>query len=121
QIIQASFGWPARTGMFLPKDLYDGEETYETNLVEDIITSDSAPIGLLVSRPRDFAHFIFDVRDRGLSHRIRLISIGKKEANVEYPRVVRTHGDTPPIYSPDEYEEEEDDDDDFEIDDDEDE
>ncbi len=122
QIIEACFGWPSRTAMFMPKDPHDGEETYETRLVEDIITSDSAPIGLLVSRPRDFAHFVFDVRDRALSHRIRLVSIGKKEPDVEYPRVVRAHGETPPIYSPDEYEEDEsDDDDEYELEDDDDE
>jgi hypothetical protein len=123
QIIQTSFGWPHRTSIFMAKDIHDGEETYETRTIEDIITSETAPIGLLINQPRDFAHFIFDVRDRGLSHRLRLISIGKKEADVEYPRVVRSHGETPPIYSPDEYEADElddDDDDDFDLEDDDD-
>ena len=123
-IIEESFGWPTREGSFLPFDQYDGEETYESRMIEDTITSESAPVGLLVHNPRDFAHFMFDVRGKGLSHRIRLISIGAKEAAVEYPRVVRAHGDTPPIYSPEEYEidldDEDDDDDDLDLDDDDD-
>jgi hypothetical protein len=113
QIIQASFGWPHRTAIFLPKDVNDGEETYMANVVEDVITSETAPVGLLLRQPRDFAHYIFDVRDRGLGHRIRLRSITKRDPDAEYPRVVRSHGETPPIYSPDEYEL---DDDDLDID-----
>ena len=119
-IIEESFGWPTREGSFLPFDPYDGEETYESRLIEDIITSESAPIGLLVHAPRDFAHFVFDVRGKGLSHRIRLLSIGAKDAAVEYPRVVRSHGDTPPIYSPEEYEIDMDDDDELDLDEDDD-
>ena len=115
-IIEESFGWPTREGSFLPFDQYDGEETYESRMIEDTITSESAPVGLLVHNPRDFAHFMFDVRGKGLSHRIRLISIGAKEAAVEYPRVVRAHGDTPPIYSPEEYEIDMDDEEDDDLD-----
>lgn len=116
--IQESFGWPVRIGSFLPRDPYDGEETYETRLVEDIITSDNAPVGLLVNQPRDFAHFMFDIKGKGLSHRLRLLSIEKKDESAEYPRVVRAHGETPPIYSPEEYEIDEDDDEiEFEFDD----
>ncbi len=124
QIIQTSFGWPLRTSIFMAKDIHDGEETYATRTVEDIITSETAPVGLLLHQPRDFAHFVFDVRDHGLSHRLRLLSIDKKEADVEYPRVVRAHGDIPPIYSPEEYEVDDlddDDDDDFDLEDDDDE
>jgi hypothetical protein len=122
QIIQTSFGWPHRTSIFMAKDIHDGEETYETRTIEDIITSETAPVGLLVKEPRDFAHFIFDVRDHGLSHRLRLLDIGKKEDGVEYPRVVRAHGDPPPIYSPEDYEVDDldDDDDDLDLDDDDD-
>ncbi|MBA3826828.1 MAG: hypothetical protein H0X24_23400 [Ktedonobacterales bacterium] len=105
RIIHEAFGWPSRAGSFLPRDEYDGEETYESRLLEDLVTSEQAPIGLLMQKPRDFAHYMFDVTDKAVSHRLRLLSLlAKKEPGVEYPRVVRTHGDTPPIYSAEDYE-----------------
>ena len=122
RIIREAFGWPPRAGTFLPRDEFDGEETYESRLIEDTLTSDQAPIGLILQKPRDFAHYLFDFGDKAVSHRLRLVNIlAKKEAGVEYPRVVRTHGDTPPIYSPEDYESTDLDDDDFDDDDEDDE
>jgi hypothetical protein len=119
--IQESFGWPERMGSFLPKDPYDGEETYESRTVEDQITSEGAPVGLLVSQPRDLAHYLFDTQGKALSHRIRLLSIEPKDAGVEYPRMVRTHGEIPPIYSPEDFAlDSDDDEDDLDFDDDDD-
>lgn len=118
--IQESFGWPVRVGSFLPRDDHDGEETFESRLIDDLITRDNAPIGLLVHEPRDFCHYMFDVKDKGISHRIRLISTGPKDSLEDYPRLVRSHGEIPPIYSPEDYEvqiaAEDDDDDGDEID-----
>ncbi len=105
RIIHEAFGWPPRAGSFLPRDVLDGEETYESRLIEDLMTSEQAPIGLLMQQPRDFAHYLFDVSGKAVSHRLRLLSIiAKKEPGAEYPRIVRTHGDTPPIYTPEDYE-----------------
>jgi hypothetical protein len=103
-IIREAFGWPPRSGSFLPRDRSDGEETYMSLLIEETLSSEQAPIGLLLQNPRDFAHYFFDYRDKAISHRLRLLKVlAKKEPGAEYPRVVRSHGDTPPIYTPEEY------------------
>ncbi len=115
EAIQQSFGWPVRLSSFLPKDTEDGDETYESSLVEDTISVPKAPIGLLVQKPRDFCNYMYDVEEHGIWHRVRLVSVGEREPGVEYPRTVRSHGEVPPL----DFEDDEDDDDFDEFEDDE--
>jgi|GEM_PF-3161271 len=102
--IQEGFGWPVRVGSFLPQDPYDGEETYEWEQIEDTISSHKAPVGLMLHTPRDFCHYLFDIEEHGLSHRVRLLGIGKRERGVVYPLLVRSHGEIPSVFDPEDYE-----------------
>jgi hypothetical protein len=111
--IQQAFRWPARAGSFLPPDPRDGDDTAESLLIEHVVASDQAPVGIMLRRPRDFCHYMLDPAEAGIGHRVRLISIGRRSSAVEYPLVVRAHGDPPRIFSPEDSDPADDFEDDF--------
>ncbi len=100
--IYEAFDWPSDEGTFLAFDPYDGEETYETRLLEDAISDDDAPVGVLLRKPRDFAHFIVDPGGKSVSHRVRLLEIGPRVKGMSYPRVIEVHGETPDLFDDEE-------------------
>jgi len=101
--IQESFGWPPRTSTFLPRDSSNGDDTYESVMYDGVISTENAPIGLLLKQPRDFCFFMFDAEEEGIEHRVRLQSIGKRDNSIEYPRMVQSHGQIPNIYDPEDF------------------
>ncbi len=118
--IREAFAWPDdRESIFLPKDIYDGDETWETMMAEDFLTSDVAPIGLMLHRVRDFCHYLFDTTGESLDLIVRVRAVEERDEDVAYPQLVAAHGEPPEMQLLDEdlLDEESDDDDDDDEDD----
>ena len=95
--IRDAFSLPQdEEGLFLPKDIYDGDDTWETMLIEDFQTSDAAPIGLMLQQPRDFCHYFFGTDDH-VDFFVRLRGFGEKDEAANYPQLVASHGDAPDL------------------------
>lgn len=95
-VIRSAFEWPdERETLFMPKDVNDGDVTYEIMTERDYLSSPRTPIGLLVSEPRDFCHYIYDVEGVSIDMLVRVRSVGEKEDDMVYPRLVASHGEAP--------------------------